>query len=139
MPELLERKVVYTFDNLADLAAHYKMSQAKLRAQIERYNSYVKANSDPEFKKPFSMKQKPILKAPFYAVRLWPKAHHTMGGVEINTDAQVINIATREVIPGLYACGESTGGTHGACRLGTVAIPDCIVFGRIAGKNIAKA
>ncbi|QYJ86975.1 flavocytochrome c [Shewanella mesophila] len=139
MPKLLEREVVHTFDTLDALAAHYKMSAKTLQAQIERYNSYVAQKNDPEFGKPFSMKQKAILKAPFYAVRLWPKAHHTMGGVEINTQAQVINVATRETIPGLYACGESTGGTHGACRLGTVAIPDCIVFGRIAGQMAANA
>lgn len=139
MPKLLERKVVHTFETIDALAAHYKMSAKTLQAQIERYNSFVTQNHDPEFNKPFSMMQKPIEKAPFYAVRLWPKAHHTMGGVEIDTEAQVINIATRKAIPGLFACGESTGGTHGACRLGTVAIPDCIVFGRIAGQNAAKA
>jgi len=42
------------------------------------------------------------------------------------------------VIPGLYAAGEVTGGVHGACRLGSVAVADCLVFGRIAGKNAAK-
>lgn len=139
MPKLLDRKVVHTFDTIQALAAHYNMSAKTLEAQIQRYNSYVLAKNDPEFNKPFSMNQQPIVEAPFYAVRLWPKAHHTMGGVEIDTEARVINIATRETIPGLFACGESTGGTHGACRLGTVAIPDCIVFGRIAGKNVAKA
>ncbi|WP_254774588.1 flavocytochrome c [Shewanella algae] len=139
MPKLLERQVVRTFDSLESLASYYKMSAPTLKAQIERYNDYVKQKSDPEFGKPFSMNQKPIVNAPFYAVRLWPKVHHTMGGIEIDTQAQVLNIATREAIPGLFACGEATGGTHGACRLGTVAIPDCIVFGRIAGQNAAKA
>lgn len=138
MPKLLERKVVYSFDNLNDLATHYEIPQDKLKAQIERYNKYVSQKNDPEFGKPFKMNQKPIVKAPYYAVRLWPKAHHTMGGVEVNTDSQVINIETRQPIAGLFACGEATGGTHGACRLGTVAIPDCIVFGRIAGKNAAR-
>lgn len=139
MPKLLDRKVVITFDSLKDLAAHYKIPYAKLKAQIERYNSYVAKKNDPEFGKPLIMKQKPIVNAPFYAVRLWPKAHHTMGGVEINTKAEAINIETGTPIAGLFACGEATGGTHGACRLGTAAIPDCIVFGRIAGKNAAKA
>jgi len=139
MPKLLERKVVYTFDNLKDLAAHYEMPYEKLKAQVERYNRYVAQKKDPEFNKPLVMNQKPIVKAPFYAVRLWPKAHHTMGGVEINTKAEVLNIVTGKPVEGLFACGEASGGTHGACRLGTVAIPDCIVFGRIAGKNAAKA
>ncbi|WOT04721.1 flavocytochrome c [Shewanella youngdeokensis] len=139
MDKLLGRKVVLTFDTFEELAAHYKIPVKALLAQIERYNSYVEKNIDPEFGKPFSMKQVAIKKAPFYAVRLWPKAHHTMGGVEIDTKARVMNMVTRDVIPGLFACGEATGGTHGACRLGTVAVPDCLVFGRIAGQNAAKA
>jgi flavocytochrome c len=137
--KLLDRKVLYAFDNLKNLAAHYEMPYEKLKAQVERYNKFVAQKDDPEFNKPLIMKQKQIVKAPFYAVRLWPKAHHTMGGVEINTKAEVVNIETGQPIEGLFACGEATGGTHGACRLGTVAIPDCIVFGRIAGKNAAKA
>ncbi len=139
MPKLLERKVVYKFDKLEDLASHYKMPYSKLKSQIERYNGYVRQGKDPEFNKPFNMKQKPITKAPFYAVRLWPKAHHSMGGVEIDTESRVIDIATRQPVAGLFACGEATGGTHGACRLGTVAVSDCIVFGRIAGRNAANA
>ena len=139
MPKLLERKVVYKFDNLEDLAAHYKMPSGKLKKQVERYNKYATDKNDPEFNKPFVMNQKPIQKPPFYAVRLWPKVHHAMGGVEIDTQARVVNIVDGKPIAGLFACGEAAGGTHGACRLGTVAVPDCIVFGRIAGENVAKA
>ncbi len=138
MEKLLERKVVHKFDTLKDLASHYQMPADKLAAQVERYNSYVQAKMDPEFNKPFVMKQNPIDNPPYYAVRLWPKVHHTMGGVEIDTGARVVSIADRKPIAGLFACGEATGGTHGAVRLGTVAVPDCIVFGRIAGANAAK-
>jgi flavocytochrome c len=137
--KLVDRKIVHKFETLKELAAHYQMPYAKLEAQVSRYNTYVQDQHDPEFNKPFVMKQKPLIKAPFYGVRLWPKAHHTMGGVEIDTEARVVDINTRKPIPGLFACGEATGGTHGACRLGTVAVPDCIVFGRIAGGNAAKA
>ena len=63
--------------------------------------------------------------------------HHMMGGVKINSQAQVIK-TDGTVIPGLYAAGEVTGGVHGKNRLGSDAIADIIVFGRIAGKNAAK-
>ena len=66
-----------------------------------------------------------------------PAVHHTMGGVKINSQAQVIK-TDGTVIPGLYAAGEVTGGVHGKNRLGSDAIADIIVFGRIAGKNAAK-
>ncbi|QSX34131.1 flavocytochrome c [Shewanella avicenniae] len=139
MDKLIERKVVHKFDTLKELAAFYNIPYDKMQAQVDRYNSYVKAGKDPEFDKLFVMGQKPIEKAPFYGVRYWPKAHHSMGGVQIDTQARVIDIETSKPIPGLFAAGESAGGTHGACRLGSVAVPDCIVFGRIAGQMAAKA
>jgi succinate dehydrogenase/fumarate reductase flavoprotein subunit len=60
-----------------------------------------------------------------------------MGGVRINTNAQAMDLFTNKPIPGLYAAGEVTGGVHGAVRLGSCATVDCLVFGRIAGKNAA--
>ncbi|MBN1856258.1 MAG: FAD-binding protein [Dehalococcoidia bacterium] len=59
-----------------------------------------------------------------------------MGGVQINASAQVIDLKGYP-IGGLYAAGEATGGVHGACRLGSCAITDCLVFGRIAGRSAA--
>jgi succinate dehydrogenase/fumarate reductase flavoprotein subunit len=61
-----------------------------------------------------------------------------MGGLQINENAQVIGL-NRKPIAGLYAAGEVAGGVHGAVRLGSCAVTDCIVFGRIAGQNAAKA
>lgn len=137
--KILERKVGMAFDTLDELAAFYKMPTDKLKAQVKRMNKYIIAKDDPEFNKQLNAGQKPITKAPFYAVRLWPKVHHCMGGVQIDTQARVINIQTQKPIEGLFAAGEATGGTHGAVRLGSCAIPDCVVFGRIAGQNAAKA
>jgi succinate dehydrogenase/fumarate reductase flavoprotein subunit len=59
-----------------------------------------------------------------------------MGGLEINTIAQVIS-KDGNIIKGLYAAGEVTGGIHGANRLGGNAIPDTVVFGKIAGESAA--
>lgn len=77
-----------------------------------------------------------ILTAPFFAVRLWPKVHYTMGGLAINSDSAVIDALGRP-LPGLYAAGEVVGGVHGACRLGSCSVTECFVFGRIAGKSAA--
>ena len=59
-----------------------------------------------------------------------------MGCVQINTKAQVIDAASGEPIAGLYAAGEITGGVHGASRLGTMSMADCMVFGMVAAENI---
>ncbi len=65
-----------------------------------------------------------------------PGIHHTMGGVKIDTSAEVLD-KDGSVIPGLFAAGEVTGGVHGGNRLGGNAVADIIVFGRIAGTNAA--
>ena len=77
---------------------------------------------------------KPNEKGPFLAVRLWPRVHHCMGGLEINDKAQVLNVYG-DPINGLYAAGEVTGGVHGMVRLGTVAVADCMIFGRVAART----
>lgn len=63
---------------------------------------------------------------------LWPAIHHTMGGLQIDTNAKVHDI-DGEIIPNLFAAGEITGGIHGGCRLGSNATTDCLLFGRVAG------
>ena len=55
-------------------------------------------------------------------------------GLNIDKEARVIGFDLKPV-RGLYAAGEISGGVHGAVRLGSVAMTDCVVFGRIAGKN----
>lgn len=60
-----------------------------------------------------------------------PTAHHFMGGVQINENAET-NIV------GIYAAGEVTGGIHGGNRLGGNALADTQVFGKIAGQNAAE-
>ena len=73
---------------------------------------------------------------PFYACRRVPTVHHTMGGLKINTNTEVIDV-NGNVIPGLYAAGEVTGGIHGTNRLGGNALTDIVVFGRTAGAQAA--
>ena len=109
---------------------------AALKATVETYNKAVAGEiEDPLGKK---LLDQPFDKGPFYDSKRVPTIHHTMGGLEINTDAQVLN-TSGEVIEGLYAAGEVTGGIHGANRLGGNAIPDTVVFGKIAGENAAQS
>ena len=77
-------------------------------------------------------------KAPFYAGIRVPTIHHTMGGVAIDKNARVLD-TNGKAIPGLYAAGEVTGGIHGSNRLGGNALPDTVVFGKLAGSSAASA
>ncbi len=105
------------------------MPGATLRKTVERYNSFVDTGVDPDFKKRMPMHK--IAKPPFYAAWHTPALHDTYSGIRINTTAQVIDLRGK-VIPGLYACGDSSGGfgQHGICRAAT--------YGRIAGFHAAN-
>lgn len=137
MERLLEREVVRRFDSLEAMAAAYEMPLEPLQETIERFNVSVEAGEDAEFGRYLQAEQFPIGEPPFYVSRLAPKIHHTMGGVAIDTDSRALDVLTGEPIPGLFAAGEVTGGVHGASRLGGVAVGDCLVFGRTAGRNAA--
>ena len=117
-----------------DLAAALGVDTATLATTIETYNGYVADGVDPDFDRPDMPRD--LATAPYYYVEVGPAVHHTMGGIEINTTTEVIN-QDGNVIAGLFAAGEVTGGVHGANRLGGNALSDITTFGRIAGESAA--
>lgn len=129
-----------TYNTLEEVAQAYGMPVAAFVEQVKRWNGYVEQHleNDPDLGCMIFKDASPNITPPYYVARLWPRVHHTMGGLAINKDAQVIGFDLKP-IAGLYAAGEAAGGVHGAVRLGSVAMTDCIVFGRIAGKNVVKA
>ena len=136
-PQSLEKCLkagkVYEFHSLADLAKAYKIPSDTFASTVKEYNKMIRKNQTDQFGKALETAQL-ISSPPFFAMHLWPKVHYTPGGVGINTDAQVID-AGNQPIPNLYAAGEVCGGIHGADRLGSCALTECLVFGRIAGRN----
>jgi len=106
------------------------MPAAVLQDTVTKYNSFVDAGSDPDFKKPAPRYK--IQKPPFYAAWSTPILHDSLCGLRTNAKAQVLDIQG-QVIPGLYCAGESQGGfaQHGLGR--------AIVFGRIAGREAARS
>ncbi|MEN6464409.1 MAG: flavocytochrome c [Syntrophaceae bacterium] len=125
-------------DSIPELAKKIGVDAGNLQKTVDDHNRYLKEGKDPEFNKPITKAMVALDKGPFYAIAQWPAVHHTMGGLRINKNAQVVDVFG-SVIPNFYAAGEITGGIHGSNRLGTNATAECVVFGRIAGKNAAKA
>ena len=117
-----------------ELAGKIGVDAKGLVDTITKYNGYVKAGEDKDFGKTALPRE--LVKAPFYAIEVSPAVHHTMGGVRINTNAEVLT-ADGKVIPGLFAAGEITGGVHGANRIGGNAVTDITVYGKTAGENAA--
>ncbi|MCK8060315.1 MULTISPECIES: flavocytochrome c [unclassified Fusibacter] len=132
----LKKGIVLTFDTVEKLARYYHIPEGKIQHTIKTFNEGITQGEDTAFHKPVIEGAGTFAKAPFYAMRLWPKVHHTMGGLKITPTCEVVS-TSGDVIPGLYAAGEVTGGVHGASRLGSCAISECLVFGRIAGRNAA--
>ena len=118
-----------------ELAKELDVDPAAFANTMETWNGYVEAKNDPDFgRTSFANK---LDTAPYYAIKVTAGVHHTMGGLKINTNTEVLN-ENGEVIPGLFAAGEVTGGVHGANRLGGTAVSDFVVFGRIAGAAASK-
>lgn len=124
-------------DTIPELAKKMGIPEGPLVETVDKYIQYHKDGKDPEFNKPITKAMLTLEKGPFYAIPQWPAVHFCMGGLRINTSAQVLDVFGAP-IPKLYAAGEVTGGVHGSNRLGSNAIPACISFGRIAGKSVVK-
>lgn len=132
--ELVEQGRAYMADSLEELAGKIDVDPENLKAAVAEFNQAVETGGPDRFGR--TLFDKKIDTPPYYAGARTPTVHHTMGGIKINESAQVIDTEGK-VIPGLYAAGETTGGIHGANRLGGNALPDIHVFGRIAGANAA--
>ena len=132
----LKEGTLYVGNTVEELARKINVKPEVLRATFDEYNKAVDTKKDPQGRAPNMLVNK-LAKAPFYAGMLTMKRHHTMGGVVINTDAQVID-RDGKVIPGLYAAGEITGVVHGTNRVGGNAMADIFTYGRVAGASAAK-
>ena len=130
-----EYGTLFEGDTLEAVAEAAGVDADALVATVEHWNEMCEKGEDADFNYRSTMNT--FGEAPFYLQRVVPAVHHTMGGVHITTDAQVV-LESGETVPNLFAAGEITGGIHGTNRLGSDAIADVITFGRIAGASAAQ-
>jgi succinate dehydrogenase/fumarate reductase flavoprotein subunit len=140
-------------NTISELAGKIKtMDAAILEETIARWNEDVKNGEDTQFHRPLRQEQNPshaphkdlvtqtwsapIDTAPFYALALYPSLLNTHGGPKHNAKAQVLD-AFGKPISHLYSAGEF-GSMWGIIYQGSGNLGECLVFGRIAGKNAAK-
>lgn len=129
-------KVLKIYKNAQALADDMKIPVENLVDTFESYNQSARKGWCPSGKERFPgypYKADQELHAGFVV----PVLHYVMGGIKIDTEAHVL---TKEgkIIPGLFACGETTGGIHGRNRLAGNSLVDCVVYGRIAGQSARK-
>lgn len=125
---------IFIADTLEELAVKINVDPDNLVKSVKDYNAAVDSKNDPIGRELLVSK---LLTGPFVATPRVPSAHHTMGGIQIDTATHALR-ADGSIIDGLYCAGEVTGGIHGANRLGGNAVVDTVVFGKIAGTNAAK-
>ena len=127
----IKKGFTVTGETYEELGKAMGVDEAAFAETMKTWNGYVEAKNDPDFGR--TSFANPLDTAPYYAIKVTAGVHHTMGGLTINTNTEVLK-EDGTVIPGLFAAGEVTGGVHGANRLGGNAVADFTVFGRIAGK-----
>jgi fumarate reductase flavoprotein subunit len=131
----IKKGYTFTGSTYEELAEAIGVDATTFAETMNTWNSYVEAKNDPDYGRTSFANQ--LNTAPYYAIKVSAGIHHTMGGLKINTSAEVLD-TNGNVIPGLFAAGEVTGGVHGANRLGGTAVTDIVVFGRIAGASAAE-
>ena len=132
----ISRGLMLQGDSCEALANELGIPADAFTATMEKWNGYVAEKNDPDFGR--TSFAAPLDTAPFYAVKVTAGIHHTMGGLKIDSQTHVLN-KEGQIIPGLFAAGEVTGGVHGGNRLGGNAVADFVVFGRIAGQEAAAS
>lgn len=135
------KHVLYEADSLEELAEMLDMPADKLQSTVDAYNASVEAGGTDEFGRsydenynPFKLANNKIEGQKYYAVRLHALCIMTLGGIQTNTDMQVLD-ANGAAIPGLYAAGEVIGGVWGKFVSGGTGVMGPVVFGRVAARN----
>lgn len=130
--KFVKRGLALSADTLEGLCELMEVPADAFALTMDAYNTAIEEGiDDPQGR---TASRNPIVNAPFYAIKVAPGIHHTMGGIRINTATEVLD-ADGEPIPGLFAAGEVTGGIHGGNRLGGNAICDINVFGHQAAMS----
>jgi cytochrome b involved in lipid metabolism len=120
-----------------ELAKEIGCGEAALAASFNDYNDIADGKKKDIWAKKYFHNLPFNINDTFHVAEMEPVLHFTMGGIEINDEAQVLNHDGKP-FEGLYVCGELAGGVHGANRLGGSSLLGCVVYGRVAGESASK-
>jgi flavocytochrome c len=120
-----------------ELAKEIGCGEAALKKSFDEYNQIADGKKKDPWNKKYFQNLPFSVDDTFHVALMEPVLHFTMGGIEINDKAQVLN-SENAPFEGLYACGELAGGVHGANRLGGSSLLGCVVYGRVAGDSASQ-
>ena len=128
-------KLMTKCDTIADVAKLIGVDEKVVQASFDQYHKAFDNKKDDLFGRPEMLIR--MDQAPYFVAEVTPGIHHTMGGVKIDPQAEVLT-PEKKPIPGLFAAGEVTGGVQGGNRIGGNAVADIITFGRISANSALK-
>jgi len=120
-----------------ELAKEIGCTPDHLQSTFKAYNDIADGKKKDPYGKKFFHNGPLDINDDFHVAVMEPVLHFTMGGIEINDKAQILN-SEGKPFEGLYACGELAGGVHGANRLGGSSLLGCVVYGRVAGDSASN-
>ena len=128
-------KLMTKCDTIADVAKLIGVDEKVVQASFDQYHKAFDNKKDDLFGRPEMLIR--MDQAPYFVAEVTPGIHHTVGGVKIDPQAEVLT-PEKKPIPGLFAAGEVTGGVHGGNRIGGNAVADIITFGCISANSALK-
>ncbi|KAF2707569.1 Flavocytochrome c [Pleomassaria siparia CBS 279.74] len=120
-----------------ELAKEIGCGDKALQDEFKSYNAIAKGEKKDQWNKKYFHNLPFDINDTFHVAVMEPVLHFTMGGIEINDQAQCLN-SEGKPFDGLFVCGELAGGVHGANRLGGSSLLGCVVYGRVAGDSSSK-
>lgn len=132
----LNKGLLFKLEGIKALAKWMDLPVPMVKATMQEYQRDAKTGNDEWGKTSFSgVPQDNLSNEVFYAGTVTPVLHYCMGGLTIDKDGSVLD-EDKNIIPGLHAAGEVSGGVHGDNRLGGNSLLECTVFGTIVGKKV---
>ena len=127
--------LVKEYENVREAAKEIGVDELVLVGTVRKYVADAKKGYDEFGKSVFPNGDSYRVGEKIYVAEITPVIHYTMGGLSINEKAQILDM-NEDVINGFYGAGEVTGGVHGKNRLAGNSLLECVVYGRIAGRNV---
>ncbi len=124
-----------TIESLCEAMQHLGVHRPTALETIQEYNEAVRHGRADRLRVPRTANANPISAPPFYALAVTPGITFTLGGLRINTDAQVLDRSGRSIV-GLYAAGADAGGIHNEQYAGGLCLG--LVFGRRAARHAVQ-
>jgi FAD-dependent fumarate reductase len=147
------KKLTFKYPNWKEFCTNHSIPLDNVQTTLQQYEE-ARAKGKDEFGKTVFESCPILIDEPVTVMIVTPAVHYTMGGLKIDKQTRVVR-NDNSPIPGLFAAGEGssfcfclffwisylcivTGGLHGENRLGGNSLLECVVFGRIAGREAAK-